>query len=111
MKYFGMWILLIIAIALIASCGGCTALDNVTDGNRSKAVCIGQETWGGKLVAEMVSSSQMLPNLTLCFGKTNTVYSTIPVMTQPELIKAQAELVKANNTSVSATATGMTQTK
>jgi hypothetical protein len=108
MKWFMLWILVIVVAGLTA---GCTALDNVTEGNKQKAVLIANETWGGKLVAEMVSSSQMLPNFTLCFGKTNTVYSTIPTMTQPELIKAQAELVKANNTSVSATATGMVQSK
>jgi hypothetical protein len=108
MKWFILWILLIVIVCLVT---GCTALDNITEGNKSKVVCIGQETWGGKIVAEMVSSSQMLPNLTICFGKTNTVYSTIPTATSAELIKAQAELVKANNTSVSATATGMVQTK
>jgi hypothetical protein len=108
MKWFLLWILLIVIVCLVT---GCTALDNITEGNKSKVVCIGQETWGGKIVAEMVSSSQMLPNLTICFGKTNTVYSTIPALTDPNLIKAQAELVKANNSTISATATGITQSK
>ncbi len=108
MKWFLLWVMVIVIAGLTA---GCQSLDNITEGNKSKAVCIASETWGGKLVAEMVSSSQMLPNFTLCFGKTNTVYSTIPTLTSADLIKAQAELVKANNTSVSATATGMVQTK
>ena len=108
MKWFILWILLIVVICLVT---GCTALDNITAGNRSKVVCIAQETWGGKIVAEMVSASQMLPNLTLCFGKTNTYYCTIPTNTPPALVAAAAEHLKASNSTVSATAEGFTSKK
>lgn len=91
---------------------GCTALETVATNNKDKAVTISNETWGGKLVAEMVSiGSSVLPNITLCFGKTNTYYSAIPKDSSPELIKAEAEKLKASNSAISANATGFTTSK
>lgn len=103
---------LLMSAAIAVMFTGCTAMETVAANNKDKSVNITQETWGGKLVAEMVSiGSSVLPNLTLSFGKINTGYSAIPKDTNPELIKAQAELVKAGNSAVSATAVGMVQTK
>lgn len=110
MKYFAMWICLIVAIALIASCGGC-ALETVAANNKDKVVTLNSETWGGRIVAEFASTQAILPNLTLCFGKTNAYYNATPAATSPELVKALAEHIKGSNSAVSATATGMTQTK
>ena len=90
---------------------GCTALETVAANNKDKAVTISNETWGGKLVAEMVSvGSSVLPNVTLCFGKTNTYYSATPKDSSPELIKAESEKLKASNSAISAGASGFTTT-
>jgi len=106
-----MKIKLILMIALTFALTSCTALETVASNNKDKAVTINSETWGGKLVAEMVSvGSSVLPNITLCFGKTNTYYSATPKDTPFELIKAESEKLKASNSSVSATATGFTST-
>lgn len=110
MKYFAMWILLIIAIALIASGGGC-ALETVAANNKDKIVTLNSETWGGRMVAELTSSTAILPNLTLCFGKTNAYYNATPAATNPELVKALSEHIKASNSTVSATAQGFASKK
>lgn len=110
MKWFLMWIALIVAVGLIASCGGC-ALETVAANNKEKVVTLNSETWGGRIVAEFASTQAILPNLTLCFGKTNAYYNATPAATSPELVKALAEHIKGSNSAVSAGATGMTQSK
>jgi hypothetical protein len=101
-----------LAIITILLVSGCTALETVATNNKDKIVTINAETWGGKLVAEMVSvGSSVLPNVTICFGKTNTYYNATPATSNPELVKALAEHIKNSNSAVSATASGFEQKK
>jgi hypothetical protein len=103
--------LLPIILLIPAIFSGCTALDNITAGNQTKVVTIAQETWGGKIVAELTSTAAILPNLTICFGKTSAYYNTTPAATPPELVTALAEHLQNSNSTISATATGISQSK
>jgi hypothetical protein len=89
---------------------GCTALNTVTKNNKKKVVSISSETWGGKIVAEMVSIGEsFLPNITICFGKTSTYYNATPIETPYQLINSLADHVESARTIVSVNATGMSE--
>jgi hypothetical protein len=102
-----LWILI---LPLLLS--GCTALNTVTANNKDKVVTIASETWGGKIVAEMVSIGEsFLPNLTICFGKTFTYYNATPATIDPALAKALAVHVEAAKSTIKIKSTGIEDKK